>query len=65
MDLRRRSKNRVVEAMARIVALLPGQFLARLVESLWPQISVSKVAVCYVSTAPDFERPLGVRTSTP
>jgi hypothetical protein len=29
------------------------------VESLWPQISVSKVAVCHVPTAPDFERPLG------
>jgi DNA methylase len=28
---------------------------ARAVESLWSQISVSKVAVCYVSAAPDFE----------
>ena len=27
-----------------------------LAESLWPQISVSKVAVCHLSTGPDFER---------
>src|SRR4029077_6505996 len=32
-----------------------GQFLARPAESLWRQNSVSKVAVCHVSTAPDFE----------
>jgi hypothetical protein len=28
---------------------------ARAVESLWPQNSVSKVAVCHMSTAPDLE----------
>jgi hypothetical protein len=36
-----------------------GQFLARTVESLWPQNSVSKVAVCYVPTVPDFRIALG------
>ena len=41
-----------------------GQFLARPAESLWPQISVSKVAVCHVSAAPDFERQFGARTTT-
>ncbi len=34
------------------------QFLARLAESLWPQIFVSDDAVCYVSAALDFEWPL-------
>jgi hypothetical protein len=32
---------------------------ARAVESLWPRNSVSKIAVCHVPIAPDFDRPLG------
>jgi hypothetical protein len=41
-----------------------GKFLVPLAESLRPQISVSKVAVCYVSAVLDFERPFGVGIST-
>jgi hypothetical protein len=36
---------------------LCGSLEAPGVESLWPQNSVSKVAVCDVATAPDFEWP--------
>jgi len=43
---------------------LRGSLAACAVESLWPQISVSKVAVCHMSTAPDFERPLGSNLDT-
>jgi hypothetical protein len=38
---------------------LCGSLATRRVENLWPQNSVSKVAVCHVPTAPDFDRRVG------
>ena len=57
-----RAKNRFQWSALRF----SGRFLARLAESFWRQISVSKVAVCYMSTtALDFRTALSIGECPP